>query len=214
MCFLCLWNSRQDSSHYAAKVWPPRQSTQIGRHTVVQHQLLVSSANVFLSPLHIKFGLMKNFVKAIDRDGDGFQFLKDFFRADKSDANLKAGVFVDPEIRKLMLNQEFDSRLNPLELAAWNALKSVVANFLGSHRHDQDGDIVDRMLKAYEQLGVRMALKMHFPHSHLDFFPRNLGEVSDEQGERFHQGISVIRRAVPGSFRYQYDGRFLLVPTT
>ena len=24
MCFLCLWDSRQDNSHYAVKVWPPR----------------------------------------------------------------------------------------------------------------------------------------------------------------------------------------------
>ena len=36
MCFLCLWDSRQDKSHYAAKVWPPRQSSQIGKHNV-QH---------------------------------------------------------------------------------------------------------------------------------------------------------------------------------
>ena len=35
-----------------------------------------------------------------------------------------------------MLNEEFDSRLNPVELDAWNALKSVVANFLGNNRHE------------------------------------------------------------------------------
>ena len=40
--------------------------------------------------------LMKNFVKAMDRDGDGFKFLKDFFGAEKTDAKLKAGVFVRP----------------------------------------------------------------------------------------------------------------------
>ena len=114
---------------------------------------------------------MKNVVKAMDQDGDGFKFLKDFFGTDKSDAKLKAGVFVGPEIRKLMLHEEFDSRLNPLELAAWNALKSVVVNFLGNHRHDQYADFVDHMLKAYEQLGARMSLKMHFLHSHLDFSP-------------------------------------------
>ena len=129
MCFLCLWNSRQDSSHHAVKVWPPRQSRQIGRHNV-QHQPLISSANVFLLPLHIKLGFMKNFVKAMDWDGDGFKFLKDFFGVDKSDEKMKVGVFVGPEIRKLMLNEEFDSRFNPLELPAWNVLKSVVANFL------------------------------------------------------------------------------------
>ena len=43
-----------------------------------------------------------------------------------------------------------------------------------------------------------MSLKMHFLHSHLDFFPSNLGEVSDEQGERFHQDISIKEKAVPG----------------
>ena len=88
--------------------------------------LMIRSANVFLPPLHIKLGLMKNFVKAMNQEGDGFKFLKDFFGAHKSDAKLKAGIFVGPEIRKLMLNEEFDSRLNPVELAAWNALKSVV----------------------------------------------------------------------------------------
>ena len=31
MCFLCLWDSRQENSHYAVKVWPPRQSSQIGK---------------------------------------------------------------------------------------------------------------------------------------------------------------------------------------
>ena len=47
-----------------------------------------------------------------------FKFLKDFFGAHKSDTKLKTGIFVGPEIRKLMLNEEFDSRLNPVELAA------------------------------------------------------------------------------------------------
>ena len=104
-----------------------------------------------------------------------------------------------------MLSEEFDSRLNPVELAAWNALQcsqevsNNVANFLGNHRHEQYADMVDDMLKVYEQLGVRMFLKMHFLHSHLDFFPPNLGKVSDEQGEIPPRYIRH-RRAVPGPF--------------
>ena len=112
VCFLCLWDSQQDKNPYTVKVWPPRQSPQIGKHNV-QLQPLVSSAHVLLPPLHIKLGLMKNFVKAMDRDGDGFKFLKDFFGAEKTDAKLKAGVFVGPEIRKLMQNEEFGAQLNP-----------------------------------------------------------------------------------------------------
>ena len=119
----------------------------------------------------------------------------------KNDAKLKAGVFVGPEIRKLMQDEEFGARSNPLALAAWNAMKSVVVNFLGSHRHEKYPDIVHSMLKAYEQLGARLSLKIHFLHSHLDFFSSNLGEVSDEQGERFHQDISVIE----GRYQGRYD---------
>ena len=86
-----------------------------------------------------------------------------------------------------MLNEWFDLRLNPLDAAAWKALKSVVVNnFSGNYHHDQYADIVDCMMKAYEQLGGRMSLKMHLLHSQLGFFPPNLGEISDEQGERFN----------------------------
>ena len=53
-------------------------------------------------------------------------------------------------------------------------------------------DIVKEMLIAYQKLGCRMSLKIHFLHSHLDFFPDNLRDVSDEHGERFHQDISDI----------------------
>ena len=107
-----------------------------------------------------------------------------------------------------MLSEEFDSRLNAVVLAAWNALKSVAANFLGNYRHKQYANMVDDMLKAYEQLGVHMSLKLHFLHSHLDFFPTNLGKVSDEQGEKFHRDISVIKGRYQGRFDANMIGDF------
>ena len=141
---------------------------------------------------------MKNFVKAMDLHGEGFKYLKELFEAEKSDAKLKAGIFVGPEIRKLMVDDGFQERLNTLELAAWEGFKLVVNNFLGNYRHNRYADMVDNMLKAYENLGSRMSLKMHFLHSHLDLFPPNLGAVSDEQGERFHQDISVMESRYQG----------------
>ncbi|KDR21481.1 hypothetical protein L798_03985, partial [Zootermopsis nevadensis] len=39
-----------------------------------------------------------------------------------------------------------------------------------------------------------MSLKMHFLHSHPDFFPSSCGAVSDEHGGRFHQDISVMEQ--------------------
>jgi hypothetical protein len=40
--------------------------------------------------------------------------------------------------------------------------------------------------------------KIHFLHSHLNFFPPNLVAVSDEHGERFHQDISTMEKRYAG----------------
>ena len=46
--------------------------------------------------------------------------------------------------------------------------------------------------------GVKMSLKIHFLHSPLKFFPENLGDVSDEHGERFHQDMKSIEGRYQG----------------
>ena len=54
MYFLCLWDSRQDSRHYAVKIWLARQTIRlVSIMFIVQYQPLVSSANVLL-PFRIK----------------------------------------------------------------------------------------------------------------------------------------------------------------
>ena len=118
ICFLYIWDSRHDSSHYAVKVWPPRENPCVGT-CIVKHQPLVDPNDVYLPPLHIELGPMKNFVKAMDLHGEEFKYLKGLFGAEKGDAKLKAGIFIGPEIRKLMGDDGFQERLNTLELAAW-----------------------------------------------------------------------------------------------
>ena len=54
------------------------------------------------------------------------------------------------------------------------------------------------MIEAFRSLSSRMSLKLHFLHSHLEFFPDNLGAVSDEHGERFHQDIAVVETHYKG----------------
>ena len=57
---------------------------------------------VLLPPLHIKLGLIKNFVKAIvkyNKEGQGFQCIKLKFPK-ISDAKIK-GVFIGPQIKEL-----------------------------------------------------------------------------------------------------------------
>jgi hypothetical protein len=59
---------------------------------------LVNPEKVFLHPLYIKLGLMKNFVKAMDKNGVGFMYLKHTFPR-LSDAKIKKGISVGPQIR-------------------------------------------------------------------------------------------------------------------
>ena len=43
-----------------------------------------------------------------------------------------------------------------------------------------------------------MSIKMHYLFLHIDRFPENLGSISDEQGERFHQDIKEMESRYQG----------------
>jgi hypothetical protein len=195
-CFLCLWDSRDDKNHFKTKEWPLRKTFVPGKDNV-QHAPLVESHKVLLPPLHIKLGLMKNFVKGMDKNGKGFQYLKEKFPK-ISNAKLEAGIFNGPQIREVLLDDNFRTVLNRKELAAWKSFKLVVENFLGNQKANNYEQLVSDMLKRFEQMKCRMSLKMHFLHSHLNFFPPNLGAVSDEHGERFHQTIASLENRYQG----------------
>jgi hypothetical protein len=86
---------------------------------------------VYLPPLHIKLGLMKSFVKAMDQDGQGFLYLQGKFPR-ISNAKIKEGIFIGPKIRELMKDQDFERSLNESEKATWRSFQKVVKNFLGN----------------------------------------------------------------------------------
>ena len=85
-----------------------------------------------------------------------------------------------------MHDEEFKQSLSAEELEAWEALVWLVEYLLGNHKSRGYKEGVQNLLRSYQKLGCRMSLKIHFLHSHLQFFPENLGMVSDIQGERFH----------------------------
>jgi hypothetical protein len=152
---------------------------------------LVNPQDVRLPPLHIKVWLMKIFVKALDREGQAFAYLSNKFPK-LNKARMKDRTFIGPQIREIMLDLDFPSTLSDIEKAAWNTLKSVCTKFLGSHKAENYRAIVSEMLKCFQVMKCNMSLKLHCLDSHLDFFPQNLGEVSNEHGERFHQNISIM----------------------
>ena len=104
-CFLCLRDSRAVSQHYKQKDWGSRSTFVPGEHSLKENPL-VDMNKVLLPPLHIKLGLMKNFVKALHKNGAAFQHLSTVFPG-LSAAKLKEGIFVGPQIREVLILRSF-----------------------------------------------------------------------------------------------------------
>jgi len=92
----------------------------------------------------------------------------------------------------------FNNLLKGDEKKAWDAFRLVSNNFLGNIRAENYKELIEDMLTLYHKLGCNMSLKIHMLHSHLDFFPKNCGMVSDEHGERFHQEIATMEKGYLG----------------
>ena len=115
-CFLCYWDSRANEEHWVRKEWPPRNTIKPGEKNIVNNPL-VDRKNIILPPLHIKLGLMKQFVKALDRSIDCFGYICSTF-AGLSYEKKKAGIFDGPQIRTLLRDQYFVTTMTVVEARA------------------------------------------------------------------------------------------------
>lgn len=158
---------------------------------------LVNRDNIVLPPLHIKLGLMKQFVKALNKTGKCFNYLCTKFPG-LSIEKLKGGIFDGPQIRKLINDKQFLQNMTRIESNAWKSFVLVIQNFLGNHKSQNYVILVETMLQNFNKLGCNMSIKVHYLHSHIDHFPDNLGDLSEEQGERFHQDIKVMEERFQG----------------
>ncbi|KAF2359026.1 hypothetical protein FHG87_010219 [Trinorchestia longiramus] len=148
------------------------RSTLVPGEHGVQGNPLVDMNKVFLPPLHIKLGLMKHFVKAIDRNCAASQHLYILFPA-LSSVKLKESIFVGPQIREVLKDKDFEELFTLKELRTWEAFKSVCHGFLANTRGPDYQECIEELLQSDEDLGYRMSLKIHFLHSHFNFFPRS-----------------------------------------
>ncbi|GBN96996.1 hypothetical protein AVEN_250456-1 [Araneus ventricosus] len=121
-----------EKKHYIEKVWPKRQFLIPGVKNE-ENEPLVASEKILLLPLHIKLGLMKNFVKRMDCGGSGFQYLRLKFPK-VSETKIKEGIFVGPQFRQLMKDPAFESKLTKKVAAAWTSFKELEKNFFGNHK--------------------------------------------------------------------------------
>jgi len=121
----------------------------------VQHPELAEWHKILLPPLPIKLGLLKNFVKGMDRTGSAFKYLAEKFPR-LSEAKIKEGGFVGPHIRKLFIDNMFNNLLQGDEKKAWDAFRLVSTNFLGNIRAENYKELIEDM-SLYDKFGCNMS---------------------------------------------------------
>ena len=131
-CFLCLWVSKARTEHWIKKDWPTRSELVPGSLNVLA-PLVVERFKIVFPPLHIKLGIIKQFVKALEEDCNCFKYICMKFPG-LTIEKLKAGIFDGPQIRKLINDANFCNFMNPAELSACTAFTNVVKFFLGKQR--------------------------------------------------------------------------------
>ena len=94
-CFLCYWDSRATDQHWVKKDWLAREYLVVSDKNII-NELLVNRDHIVLPPLYMKLGLMKQFVKALDKDGNCFNYIAKIFPG-FSIEKLKAGIFDGPQ---------------------------------------------------------------------------------------------------------------------
>jgi hypothetical protein len=102
---------------------------------------------------------MKNFVKALDRNGPAFSFLCEKFPR-LSTEKIKAGVFIGPQIHQLFRYPQFDLILSDDEKAVWNAFQHAATGLLGNVKAVNFRKLVENRITSYEKLGCNMSLKI------------------------------------------------------
>ena len=113
-------------------------------------------------------------------------------------------MFIEPEIQKLLLNDQFIEKLNSTKSDAWKSFKQVFDNIFLKYKAENFVEIIENLL------GCGMSLKLHFLHAHLDFFQPKLKAVSDKHGEWFHQGIALIESQYKEKFNISMMGDYCL----
>jgi hypothetical protein len=99
----------------------------------VKNQPLVEPSKMLLPSMHLKLGLMKNFLKAMKQEAAAFTYLREKFPK-LSEAKFKEGVSIGPKIRDLIKDEYFHRLLQGDEKSASDSFKSVVNGFLGNRR--------------------------------------------------------------------------------
>jgi hypothetical protein len=108
----------------------------------------------------------------VNQEEAAFTYLRENFPR-VSEAKLKEGIFIGPQIRDLMKDEYFDKLLQGDKKAPWDSFKFVVKGFLGNRRAQNYEELINNLLQSYQELCCNMSLK-YTSFTGFGFSPREL----------------------------------------
>lgn len=96
--------------------WPCRKQLPPAQKNTANDSF-VNPQKIFLPQFHLKLGMMKNYVKAMNRNGESFRYLVQTFPR-IHDAEIKEVIFVGPQINEIRNDRNFDEVLEGTDKTA------------------------------------------------------------------------------------------------
>lgn len=208
-CFRCLWDHSVTAKdkHYTDCEWPKRPNVPTNGEYSIEHDgYLVELDSIIIPALHLELGagtqLIVTLVKSILKGGDeqnrgALNRLYQLFGY-KTKSKVENGVFNGPELRKMLADGQFENLLSAKYKRASGALRTLVDKFFGNYKDPNFIEMVKEFITSYREIGANMTVKLHFLHNHLNEFPDNLGDFSEQHGERFHQDVRKMEQRYAG----------------
>lgn len=104
--------------------WAPRSDLKPGDANIL-HEPVVDRKNIIFPPLHIRLGLIKQFVEVLPTEGDCFKYFILAFPS-LSFKKIKAGVFDCPQLTK---DENFIGTISEHRKKAWLSFRNLVKDF-------------------------------------------------------------------------------------
>ena len=151
---------------------------------------------------------MKNFVKGMEKTGRGFQYVRNKF-PNVGGAKIEAVIFIGPQIRELIQEKQFDEDLKETERNVWFHLKGFTRTSYEITNSELSGCCAG-LVDFVQSYGAQYESETPLSGVTLGFFPENIFEVSDEHGERFHQGIMTKEMRYQGNWASSMSADYCL----
>jgi hypothetical protein len=147
---------------------------------------------------------MKNSVKGTDKTGYGFTYVRNKF-PNVSDAKIKEGIFLGPQIGEVMQDKQFEEDVNKTGRNEWLTIKKICKDLVGNHKaaNYQDVDFVQNhvLRNDFENLFSGVT----------SIFPQKISAKSVTNTVKdFFIGYYVYGKTVPRQVDLKYVGRLLL----